>query len=123
MTNSDEWRPAADEVSPGVPATEDVPEPSFRTGQWGGGEEEVPMPDEPMAVDDYGTTPAEQARPEPLADRVAREEPDVDQPDVSAEEAAMRVVDEGSAPGVTDDASPDYVGDEPPGSYRSDSPS
>ena len=124
MTNRDEWRPAADEVEPGVPATEDIPDAAFRTGQWGGGEEESPMPDEPMGVDEYGTTAAEERIPESLADRIAREVPDVgfDAGDQSAEEAAMHVVDEDDAPGLTYDASPDYVGDEPPGAYRGEEP-
>jgi hypothetical protein len=34
-------------------------------------------PDEPLGVDEYGTTAREQAVPEPLDERVAREEPDV----------------------------------------------
>jgi hypothetical protein len=34
-------------------------------------------PEEPLAVDDYGTTPAEEAWDEPLEERIAREEPDV----------------------------------------------
>ena len=34
-------------------------------------------PDEPLAVDEYGVTAAEEAVQEPLAERVAREEPDV----------------------------------------------
>lgn len=33
-------------------------------------------PDEPIAVDDYGTTGAEQEWDEPLEERLAREEPD-----------------------------------------------
>jgi hypothetical protein len=33
-------------------------------------------PDEPMGVEEYGTTAAEQAVPEPLDERVLREEPD-----------------------------------------------
>lgn len=37
--------------------------------------EEYP-PDEPTAVDDYGTTAREQVVPEPIDERVAREEPD-----------------------------------------------
>jgi len=34
-------------------------------------------PEEPLAVDDYGTTAAEEAWDEPLEERLAREEPDV----------------------------------------------
>lgn len=38
--------------------------------------EEYP-PDEPLGVEDYGTTGAEQRIPEPLDERVLRDEPDV----------------------------------------------
>ena len=34
-------------------------------------------PDEPLGVDQYGVTPAEEEVDEPLAERVAREEPDL----------------------------------------------
>jgi hypothetical protein len=34
-------------------------------------------PDEPAAVEDYGTTPAEARTDEPIDERVTREEPDV----------------------------------------------
>jgi len=37
---------------------------------------EVYPPDRPQAVGDWGTTADEERRPEPLADRVRREEPD-----------------------------------------------
>ncbi|MGY6501426.1 MAG: hypothetical protein ACXIVQ_11120 [Acidimicrobiales bacterium] len=33
-------------------------------------------PDEPLAVEEYGTTPAEARTDEPLEERLAREEPD-----------------------------------------------
>ena len=39
-------------------------------------EEEYP-PERPLGVEDYGTTPAEEAWDEPLEERLAREEPDV----------------------------------------------
>lgn len=35
-------------------------------------------PDRPTAVDDYGTTAAEQRTPRPLGDRLDEERPDVD---------------------------------------------
>lgn len=37
-------------------------------------------PDEPLGVDEYGTTEAEERHDEPLDERVAREEPDVPTP-------------------------------------------
>lgn len=72
-------------------------------------------PEEPVGVEEYGTTPAEEAWDEPLEERLAREEPDVSVPDeervepgdptlsdvaqeregaVPAEEAAVHVVDD-----------------------------
>lgn len=127
MTNRDEGRPAGDEVTTGVPATQDIPPAEFRTGEWGAAEDESPMPDEPMGVDEYGTTVAEERVPESFEDRSMRLEPefgdgDGADDDIPAEEAAMHVVDDDLAPGLTYDASPDYVGDEPPGAYRGEEP-
>lgn len=76
-------------------------------------QDDMPVPgDEPMAVDDFGTTAAEQREGEPLDLRLSREEPDVigdvlgDEPD--DERAAGRIVetDEGAGP----DLEPDAVG-------------
>jgi hypothetical protein len=39
-------------------------------------------PDQPLGVKEYGITPAEDLVPEPLAERVAREEPDVSEADI-----------------------------------------
>jgi hypothetical protein len=93
-------------------------------------QDDMPVPgDEPMAVDDFGTTAAEQREGEPLDLRLSREEPDVigevlaDEPgDALADEAgdeldgepddderaAGRIVetDEGAGP----DLEPDAVG-------------
>ena len=77
-------------------------------------------PDEPLGVDEYGVTAAEEAVQEPLAERVAREEPDlvppaddstsgdvgtlvapesaVDELDVTAEEVAREVGAAGTPP-------------------------
>ncbi|QYG91481.1 hypothetical protein HC251_02865 [Iamia sp. SCSIO 61187] len=78
---------------------------------------EVP-PEEPLGVEEYGTTPAEEAWDEPLEERIAREEPDVPVGDhergepsdptlsdvaqeregaVPAEEAALHVVEDPEA--------------------------
>jgi hypothetical protein len=54
-------------------------------------------PEQPLAVDDYGTTPAEEHVTEPLAERVRREEPDFGDP-----AAARLVIDD---PAVEPDAS------------------
>ena len=65
-------------------------------------EEEYP-PERPLGVEDYGTTPAEEAWDEPLEERLAREEPDV----LAPEDESLELVqpDEGAH---TDDE-PDEV--------------
>jgi Family of unknown function (DUF5709) len=69
-------------------------------------QDDMPVPgDEPVAVDDFGTTAAEQREGEPLDLRLAREEPDV----IAGDDAAAgRIVepDEGAGP----DLEPDAVG-------------
>jgi hypothetical protein len=126
MMERDLPRPAGDVVEDGVPATEEVRDELLRTGDPAVGD--MPMPDEPLAVDDWGTTEFEERTGEPLGERLARETPDVgrfntdegtrfsepgadadfadDEADavgdldisqydtVSAEEAAMHIVDE-----------------------------
>jgi hypothetical protein len=67
-------RPAPDVIEDGVPATEEVPEELLRTGEVSEGP--LPPLDHPQAVDEWGTTAAEELRGEPLDLRLAREEPD-----------------------------------------------
>lgn len=56
--------------------------------QWSVDPQQQPVPgDQPMAVDDYGTTVDEQIQGEPLSDKLAREVPD-EQP-VEGEAAAQ----------------------------------
>lgn len=72
-------------------------------------QDDMPVPgDEPMAVDDFGTTAAEQREGEPLDLRLSREEPDVIGDVLADEDAAGRIVetDEGAGP----DLEPDAVG-------------
>ncbi|MGH9280164.1 MAG: hypothetical protein ACRD12_18950 [Acidimicrobiales bacterium] len=77
-------------------------------------DEQMPLPDEPMAVDDWGTTEREELVGEPLAVRRQREVPDaigdldpfVDD-SMSAEEAAVRIDED--PPGITGDDSPGYL--------------
>ena len=60
----------------------------------------IPPRDHPQAVEEFGTTAAEERADEPLADRVLREEPDFDQGDVAraADDAiAGQLVDAGSS--------------------------
>ena len=57
-------------------------------------------PDEPLGVDEYGTTANEEKFDEPLAERVAREEPDVSSEAMGADEGQMRLI----GPGAEDDA-------------------
>jgi len=53
-------------------------------------------PDRPLGANEFGTTPAEQAVGEPLAERVAREEPDVLVPE--DEPIELVAPDEGARP-------------------------
>jgi hypothetical protein len=55
--------------------------PTLQESATSDGSEELPPPrDHPQAVTDFGTTVAEERRGETLAQRVAREEPDVTAP-------------------------------------------
>jgi hypothetical protein len=85
--------------------------------QWASDPQEQPVPgDEPMAVDDYGTTADEQYEPEALDDRLAREEPaeEPPPPNVPGEGAAgpVRLVepDQGAAPDTEKDMIAEDVG-------------
>lgn len=75
-------------------------------------------PEQPLAVEDFGTTPAEELYGEPLAERLAREEPEgpasaeggvrLVQPDegahtdTEASEVAVLDVDDPDLPGASD---------------------
>jgi hypothetical protein len=136
-------RPAPEVSEDGIPSIEEIPEDVLRTGDPLEGE--LPPLDRPQAVKDWGTTASEQLGPEPLELRLAREVPDVSEPEtgytdrqfiepgadagladdeadavgeadagfgdtLSAEEAAMQVVDE--PPGMNYDPDPGYVDDQ-----------
>jgi hypothetical protein len=101
MTERKLPRPSGDVVDDGVPATEEVRDEVLRTGD--PGVADMPMPDRPLGVDDWGITDMEEAGGEPLDVRLARERPDgpdrsfddgADADTLSAEEAAMHVRDE-----------------------------
>ena len=72
--------PEFDPEAEGLPAIEDNP-PGI-DGQ-NDNEGMIPPGDEPMAVDQWGTTQREERLQEPLAERVLREEPDVELGDQS----------------------------------------
>lgn len=80
----------------GLPDREEQTPEQAATGQDEGVTE--PPHDFPMAVEDFGTTPAEQAEGEPLAGRLPRERPETDpypsdEPGgQTAEESAMHVI-------------------------------
>jgi len=105
MTERKLPRPAGDIVEDGVPATEEVRDEILRTGETGMAD--MPMPDRPLGADQWGITDMEQRRGEPLDRRVAQERPEgrdvafddglVDDT-LSAEEAAMHVVDDTHLP-------------------------
>lgn len=90
---------------PSETEAEGVPDPGFADpGQLAAGESEAtvePPHDTALAVDDYGTTAAEQAAGEPLDSRLAREEPDLDAGTAADESAgADTPFDEGAGQGV-----------------------
>lgn len=69
--------------------------------------------DQPVALDDFGLTAQEQRSGEPLSDRIAREEPDVDE--YPARESVGETVGRITEPdqGVRPDTEKDLVADEP----------
>jgi hypothetical protein len=78
MTNRDPHSRLEDE---GIPDLQD----DYPEREWSQDPQEAPLPgDEPVAIDDYGTTAEERRAGEPLDERLHREEPDpaleVDQP-------------------------------------------
>jgi hypothetical protein len=106
MTPRDDGaRPAPAVTEPGVPATSEITEAQRRTG--GALEEEAPVPERPMGAEEWGTTAAEHAAGEPIAERRRRERPDREgagrQPGPSLVEPTGDVDDE-----------PDLVGDVDP---------
>ena len=100
MTERKLPRPAGDVVEDGVPATEEVRDETLRTGDTGVAD--MPMPDRPLGADRWGVTGFEERHGEPLDRRLAHERPEGQEaPDdvvasdtLSAEEAAMHIVDE-----------------------------
>lgn len=101
MTERKLTRPAGDVVEDGVPATEEVRDEQLRTDD--PGVADMPMPDRPMGVTEWGTTEFEERTGEPLDVRLARELPDgidhsrddgIVSDTLTAEEAAMSVRDE-----------------------------
>lgn len=93
--------PPSEFEAEGVPDPGTLPENEDSTGQLAGA---IGVPrDVPVAVDDYGTTAAEQHAGEPLDGRLAREEPDVlDAADRPADEShvADTPFAEGSGQGI-----------------------
>lgn len=112
-------RPAPDLVEAGIPATDEAP-PGLDIDAVGG--EAAPL-DLPQGVEEWGTTAAEEAMGESLAQRVVRQEADAtrsydlheleealgNEDALSAEEAALRVVDE--APGRSSSPDAGYLTD------------
>lgn len=71
MTNRD---PRSELEDQGIPDLQD----GYPEQEWAEDPQQAPVPgDEPMAVDDYGTTAEEQREGESLDGRLRREEPDV----------------------------------------------
>jgi hypothetical protein len=76
-----EQRPVSDPEAEGLPDTADDDSTAYDdvdSARIADGPDPAALPaDHPIASLDYGTTPREASTPEPLADRLAREEPDV----------------------------------------------
>ncbi|MGH3738289.1 MAG: DUF5709 domain-containing protein [Micromonosporaceae bacterium] len=106
MTEYDANDPAQPPGAAGIPDTADDEGPRRP-------EDEDPQRfavpgDEPMGVDEYGTTPAEARHGEPLSGRLNREEPDTARPPESGD----RIVEPDE--GVREDVDKDMVGREAP---------
>jgi hypothetical protein len=75
-----EQRPVSDPEAEGLPGTADDDSTAYDdvdSARIADGPDPAALPaDHPTASLDYGTTPREAATPEPLADRLDREEPD-----------------------------------------------
>ncbi|MFB9837580.1 DUF5709 domain-containing protein [Actinoallomurus acaciae] len=72
MTNRD---PRSELEEQGIPDLQD----GYPEQQWAEDPQQAPVPgDEPVAVEDFGTTAEEQRAGESLDGRLSREEPDVD---------------------------------------------
>jgi hypothetical protein len=102
MTERD---PRSEFEDQGIPDLQD----GYPEQEWMEDPQQAPVPgDEPVAVDDFGTTAEEQRAGEPLDDRLRREEPDV-LPGQTAEapRQAGRLVQEDE--GVRDDTESEEV--------------
>ncbi|GAB2650802.1 DUF5709 domain-containing protein [Kribbella swartbergensis] len=82
-------RPVSDPEAEGLPDTADDDSTAYDdvdSARIADGPDPAALPaDRPLASLDYGTTPAEARTPEPLADRLDREEPDITPDMVAAE--------------------------------------
>jgi Family of unknown function (DUF5709) len=86
--------------------------------QWAEDPQEMALPgDEPVGVDQYGTTAEEQAAGESLTRKLAREQPELGEEPVDTSQTAGRIVeeDEGAHPdtekdSIARDVGPDFGG-------------
>jgi hypothetical protein len=100
----------------GIPDLQD----GYPQQQWAQDPQQAPLPgDDPVAVDDHGTTVAEQRAGEPLDDRLRREEPDpaldldrAGDNGTSAQAGRLVEEDEGVREDTEKDAVADDVGDD-----------
>jgi uncharacterized protein DUF5709 len=111
-------RPVSDPEAEGLPDTADDDSSAYDevdSARVADGPDPAALPaDEPVAVFDYGTTPAEARTPEPLADRLAREEPDIGPDDIAAPDVPSDDVGyTGADPAVGAEGDPPASGDIP----------
>lgn len=98
-------RPAPDEIEPGVPATTEAVAAEVPPG-WEA-DEQVPPGDEPVGVEEWGTTAREELVGEPLEVRRRREVPDrAERPP----DDGVRLYEPGAEEALYDEE-PDAVGD------------
>jgi hypothetical protein len=86
-------RPVSDPEAEGLPDTADDDSSAYDdvdSARIADGSDPAALPaDRPIAVFDYGTTPAEARTPEPLADRLDREVPDLGPDDIAGPDAPL----------------------------------
>jgi hypothetical protein len=101
MTNRD---PRSELEDQGIPDLQD----GYPEQQWAEDPQQAPVPgDEPLALDDYGTTAEEQSEGESLDGRLSREEPDVGPGGAETPRRAGRLVQEDE--GVRDDTESEEI--------------
>jgi hypothetical protein len=105
-TDMTERDPRSEFEDQGVPDLQD----GYPEQEWAEDPQQAPVPgDEPMALDDFGTTAEEQRTGESLEGRLRREEPEVPEPSDDAGRAGRLVQQD---EGVRDDTESEEIADD-----------